>query len=151
MQFGLLETKNVKTFKIHAFRNIVLFLNYECYSWVSAFWYLRNFSIFRSFCVFALWFLWNYKTLIIHVSRNVLFYPDIECLFLSLSSSKTLKIYLFSNVILFLHFVLFAFLRKTLKRHVFSNFVLDSNIEWLILFIVSVPNMLKKTQKTCFW
>ncbi len=45
----------------------------------------QNFSIYetsphtRVFACFALWFLRKYKTLIIHVSRNVFLFRNIEC------------------------------------------------------------------------
>ncbi len=114
-----------KTLKIQAFGKVFLYLNQECYSWVSAFWYLRNFS---------LWLLWNYKTLIIQVFRNVLWFPSIEC-FASifaffvgnrLKNSQNMPFWQCYSIssYWFVCIRFSVFLRKTLKRQVLSDFVL---------------------------
>ncbi len=99
------------------------------------------------------------KTLIIHLCRNVFFFPNIECFacifaFFVENKLKNTKDTFFCNVFLFLYIGLFAsvlgfFYVKHWKKHVFCNFVLDSNITGL--FIVLVPNIMKNTQETGFW
>ncbi len=60
MYFGVLLFKDLKNTKNTFFFIVILFLHIECYSFVSAFWYLRS-----------------SKTLKIHVSRIVLYFPDV--------------------------------------------------------------------------
>ncbi len=114
-----------KTFKIHAFGKVVLF---SIKSVVHEF---QHFGIWETspyswvFALFALWFLWNYKRLIIYVSRNVPVFPNIECfpsIFeIFVTSSKTQKNIPFSECYSISSYWLVCirstvFLRKTLKK-----------------------------------
>ncbi len=88
--------KKKKEILFFYFLTFFFFLNKECYLWVLTFWYLRNL-----------------KTLIIHISRNVLSFRKhkVLCMYLSVfidNMMKTLKIYVFGNFILFLHKRCFA-------------------------------------------
>ncbi len=81
-----------------------------------------------------MWLLWNYKTLIIQVSRNVLLFPSIECFasifafFLGnrLKNSQNMCFWhCYSISSYWFVWIRFSvFLRKTLKRQVLSDFVL---------------------------
>ncbi len=69
----------------------------------------------RVLAFFALWFWWNYKILIIHVSCYVLFFfPNIQffssifAFFFLCNKLKTHKIYFSGNIILFFHIGWFA-------------------------------------------
>ncbi len=114
MQFGVLKTNNVK--KHSKYAHLVRLL---CFSIKSVVHEFQHFGIYETssytlvFAFFVLWFFLNYKTLIIHFSCNVLFFPIIECfasifVFFIGNKLKTLKKYLFGNVFLFLYIGLFA-------------------------------------------
>ncbi len=68
----------------------------------------------RVFAFFALWFWWNYKTLIIHVPRYVLFcyLYRVLCIYFRVfflcNNLKNTQNIFFGNVILFLHIGWFA-------------------------------------------
>ncbi len=59
--------------------------------------------------ILAFWYVRNLKTLIIHVSRNVLSFPEhrVLCMYLSVFIGKMIKkilnIHVFGNVIVILH------------------------------------------------
>ncbi len=115
--------------------------------------FIYFFSIESYLWLLAFWFLMNLKTLIIHVSRNVLSFSTNRVLSMYLSVllvkwSKTLKIHVFGNVILFFHKVCFAcdlvfwYIRssKTLKGKFLVNIGFCSHVMWLPFFLVFSEN-----------